>query len=171
MNSDDLSVLIRSRVPILVMDSSDEAQVIKTVLRASGHPSEPVEGTVLGATRPNVGPPVFQWTVTDGLRRLDINFGTPQRSVTEPAEIAKITWVIYLAYSLAKKQDKVKHFSIGFLPHLAIERDFHEMPVEEVGQPVANGLVFESGAQIEGRDRHCGHLDQLLQDFNLLFQL
>jgi SpoVK/Ycf46/Vps4 family AAA+-type ATPase len=43
MNSNDLSVLIRSRVPILVIDSADETQVIKTVLRASGHPSEPAE--------------------------------------------------------------------------------------------------------------------------------
>jgi hypothetical protein len=83
-----LSVLIRSRVPILVMDSGDEAQVIKTVLRASGHPSEPFEGTVL-STRPTVGLPVFQWTVTDGLRRLDLHFGSPQRAVTEPAEILK----------------------------------------------------------------------------------
>ncbi len=37
----------------------------------------------------------------------------------QPAEIAKFTWVIYLAYSLAKKREKVATFSIGFLPHLA----------------------------------------------------
>jgi SpoVK/Ycf46/Vps4 family AAA+-type ATPase len=89
MNSDDLSVLIRSRVPILVIDSADETQVIKTVLRASGHPTEPVEGTVLSAARPPAGLPVFQWTVTDGLKRLDADFGTPQRSVTEPPQILK----------------------------------------------------------------------------------
>lgn len=38
----------------------------------------------------------------------------------QPAEIAKVVWVIYLAYSLAKKRDKVKHFSIGFVPHLGL---------------------------------------------------
>jgi cell division protein FtsW len=38
----------------------------------------------------------------------------------QPAEIAKVCWAIYLAYSLAKKQDRVTHFSIGFLPHLAL---------------------------------------------------
>ncbi len=38
----------------------------------------------------------------------------------QPAEIAKVAWVIYLAYSLAKKREKVQHFSIGFLPHLGI---------------------------------------------------
>jgi cell division protein FtsW len=38
----------------------------------------------------------------------------------QPAEIAKIAWVIYLAYSLAKKREKVQSFSVGFLPHLAV---------------------------------------------------
>ena len=38
----------------------------------------------------------------------------------QPAEIAKFTWVVYLAYSLAKKREKVATFSIGFLPHLVI---------------------------------------------------
>jgi hypothetical protein len=89
MNSNDLSVLIRSRVPILVIDSADEAQVIKTVLRASGHPSQPVEGRVLVPSRPTAGLPVFRWTVTDGLKRLDADFGAAQRTVTEPAQVLK----------------------------------------------------------------------------------
>lgn len=38
----------------------------------------------------------------------------------QPAEIAKVAWVVYLSYSLAKKREKVQHFSIGFLPHLGI---------------------------------------------------
>lgn len=38
----------------------------------------------------------------------------------QPAEIAKVAWVIYLSYSLAKKREKVRHFSIGFLPHLGL---------------------------------------------------
>jgi len=38
----------------------------------------------------------------------------------QPAEIAKVSWVIYLAYSLAKKKEKVATFSIGFLPHLLL---------------------------------------------------
>lgn len=38
----------------------------------------------------------------------------------QPAEVAKVAWVIYLAYSLAKKREKVAHFSIGFLPHLGL---------------------------------------------------
>jgi cell division protein FtsW len=38
----------------------------------------------------------------------------------QPAEIAKISWVIYLSFSLAKKREKVATFSVGLLPHLAI---------------------------------------------------
>jgi len=36
----------------------------------------------------------------------------------QPAEIAKLAWVLYLAYSLAKKRERVALFSVGFLPHL-----------------------------------------------------
>jgi cell division protein FtsW len=38
----------------------------------------------------------------------------------QPAEVTKVAWVIYLAYSLAKKREKVRQFSIGFLPHLGL---------------------------------------------------
>jgi cell division protein FtsW len=38
----------------------------------------------------------------------------------QPAEIVKFSWVVYLAYSLAKKRDKVATFSVGFLPHLLL---------------------------------------------------
>lgn len=37
----------------------------------------------------------------------------------QPSELVKITFVIYMAYSLAKKtDDKIRTFSIGFLPHV-----------------------------------------------------
>jgi cell division protein FtsW len=38
----------------------------------------------------------------------------------QPGELAKLGLVVYLAYSLAKKREKVKVFSIGFLPHCLI---------------------------------------------------
>ena len=38
----------------------------------------------------------------------------------QPAEIAKIAISFVLAYSLAKKQDQIKSFSIGILPHLLL---------------------------------------------------
>lgn len=38
----------------------------------------------------------------------------------QPSEFAKLAMVLFLAYSLARKQDKMKYFSIGFLPHVVI---------------------------------------------------
>ena len=38
----------------------------------------------------------------------------------QPAELAKVALIIYLAHSLAKKADKVKLFAVGFLPHLVV---------------------------------------------------
>jgi cell division protein FtsW len=35
----------------------------------------------------------------------------------QPSEAAKLALILWLGYSLAKKQDKVKSFSIGMLPH------------------------------------------------------
>jgi len=55
-------------------------------------------------------------TVVGGARRW-LRF--PGMSL-QPAELAKLTWVVYLAYSLAKKGEKVATFSIGFVPHLLI---------------------------------------------------
>ena len=38
----------------------------------------------------------------------------------QPSELARFAMIIFLAYSLHKKQDKVKNFSIGFLPHIIL---------------------------------------------------
>ena len=38
----------------------------------------------------------------------------------QPSEFAKLAMVLFLAYSLARKQDKMKYFSIGFLPHMVV---------------------------------------------------
>ena len=38
----------------------------------------------------------------------------------QPAEMAKLTLVLWLAYSLAKKAERVKTFAVGFLPHLLV---------------------------------------------------
>jgi cell division protein FtsW len=37
----------------------------------------------------------------------------------QPSEAAKLALILWLGYSLAKKQDRVKSFMIGFLPHVA----------------------------------------------------
>lgn len=38
----------------------------------------------------------------------------------QPVEIAKLALISYLAYSLGKKADRVKTFTIGFVPHLVV---------------------------------------------------
>ncbi len=38
----------------------------------------------------------------------------------QPAEMAKLALVSWLAYSLAKKAERVKTFTVGFLPHLIV---------------------------------------------------
>jgi len=38
----------------------------------------------------------------------------------QPAEFAKIGLVLFMAHSLARKQDKVKSFKLGFLPYMVI---------------------------------------------------
>jgi cell division protein FtsW len=38
----------------------------------------------------------------------------------QPSELARIALVIYLAYSMEKKQEKIKNFSIGFIPHVMV---------------------------------------------------
>jgi cell division protein FtsW len=38
----------------------------------------------------------------------------------QPSELAKLVLVMYLAYSLAKKKEEMRLFSIGFLPHLVV---------------------------------------------------
>ncbi|MGQ9687318.1 MAG: putative lipid II flippase FtsW [Desulfobaccales bacterium] len=38
----------------------------------------------------------------------------------QPSEFAKLAMVIFLAYSLSRKQEKMKYFAIGFLPHMLI---------------------------------------------------
>lgn len=38
----------------------------------------------------------------------------------QPVEIAKLALVTYLSYSLARKADQVKTFTVGFVPHLVV---------------------------------------------------
>jgi len=54
--------------------------------------------------------------VAGGARRW-INLGVVN---FQPAELAKVVLVLYLAHSLSRKREKVRLFSIGFLPHLLV---------------------------------------------------
>ena len=73
----DLATLLQSRVPLIVIETRDEPRAIELI-------------TSLATRSTNKAhTPVFQWTVTDGLRRIDIDLGGAQRHNAEPAEVLK----------------------------------------------------------------------------------
>ncbi len=73
----------------------------------------------------------------------------------QPAELAKLAFVVYLAHSLSKKREKVRVFSIGFLPHCAVAVILvgFLMLEPDFGSSVTLGLLlfallFAAGARI-----------------------
>jgi len=73
----------------------------------------------------------------------------------QPAEAAKLALVLYLAHSLAKKRDKVRMFSIGFLPHLVVAGAVMTLCLleKDLGTSVVMALVlfvmlFAAGAKV-----------------------
>jgi cell division protein FtsW len=60
----------------------------------------------------------------------------------QPAEFAKFAWVLYLAFSLAKKREKVATFSIGLLPHLAVLSLLVALCMAEPDFGSSIGLIF-----------------------------
>ncbi|MBV9912794.1 MAG: hypothetical protein JOZ93_09455, partial [Sinobacteraceae bacterium] len=69
----ELEALLASRFALIVIESREEARVLGLVRAAS-----------LRVQRGrNWG--VFQWTVTEGLLRLDQDLGGPQRLLADPA--------------------------------------------------------------------------------------
>jgi hypothetical protein len=90
MEHDDLEVLLRSRIPLIAVESRDETEVLKALTRACTRlPAHSALANPTPSFSTATGLPLFQWTVTDGLKRLDVNAGTPQRTLTEPIEILK----------------------------------------------------------------------------------
>jgi cell division protein FtsW len=73
----------------------------------------------------------------------------------QPSELAKIALVLWLSRSLAKKQERIRMFSVGFLPHvimlallgalLMLEPDFGTTVVLAV---VTLALLFVAGAPL-----------------------
>lgn len=73
----------------------------------------------------------------------------------QPAELAKLSIVSWLAYSLAKKAERVKHFTVGFLPHLLVAGVFIAlcMKQSDFGSSVmilllTFTLLFVAGAKV-----------------------
>ncbi|PID40126.1 MAG: putative lipid II flippase FtsW [Proteobacteria bacterium] len=58
-----------------------------------------------------------QWGVTAGGSMRWLQLG-PIRF--QPSELARLALVIYLAYSMSKKEDLLRDFYVGFLPHIMV---------------------------------------------------
>src|SRR5512145_410221 len=74
--SRELEALLRSRVALVVIETRDEPRALDLLSSLSPR---------LAAAHT----PVFQWTVTDGLRRLDVNLGGSQQHNAEPDAVLK----------------------------------------------------------------------------------
>lgn len=72
----DLELILRSRTPIVVIESHDEARMLELLQSIS----------VRRATDNYL--PLFRWTITDGLQRLDISL-EPQAINSEPTDVLK----------------------------------------------------------------------------------
>ncbi|MBP6634168.1 MAG: cell division protein FtsW, partial [Kofleriaceae bacterium] len=73
----------------------------------------------------------------------------------QPVELAKLALISYLSYSLAKKADRVKTFTIGFVPHLVVCALFMVLLLKQpdLGSAVVLGattlgMLFVAGARI-----------------------
>ena len=72
----ELEALLKSRLPLIIIETRDESRALALL-------------SDLAPKLAGAHTPVFQWTVTDGLRRLDIDLGGAQRHNAEPAEVLK----------------------------------------------------------------------------------
>lgn len=73
----------------------------------------------------------------------------------QPAEMAKVALIFWLAYSLSKKREKIKSFSVGFLPHVLMAGVLMLLCLEQpdFGSAVMIGvltfvLLFTAGAKL-----------------------
>ena len=93
VQQDDLEALLRSRVPLIAVESRDGSEVLKALTRACARvpAGKALAKTIcsLGAT---TGLPLFQWTVTDGLKRLDIDvFPSGPSRLSASADLAPLS--------------------------------------------------------------------------------
>jgi len=73
----ELEMLLASRFALIVIESREEARVLSLVRESSLK------------VRRGRGWGVFQWTVTEGLQRIDVDMGAPQRLLAEPPQLLR----------------------------------------------------------------------------------
>jgi SpoVK/Ycf46/Vps4 family AAA+-type ATPase len=114
----DLALILRSRTPIVVIETRDETRMLD-LLRSI---------TVSGASTSYV--PLFRWTVTDGLQRLDISL-EPQLHNAAPTEV-------------------LRHIRAVAKPGMYVLLDFHPY----LDDPVNVRLLKDICIQFENVARH-----------------
>jgi hypothetical protein len=127
MSYGDLEVLLRSRVPLIVVESRDETRVLKLLQRACrrapGVMPAPVAARADDLTgRLPQGLPLFEWTITDGLRRLDSEGGGNQRNLSDPTDVlrhirATNLCAVYALVDLRYEHDSAAFSDVGGLAH------------------------------------------------------
>ena len=73
----DLEIVLRSRIPIVVVETRDEARVLELLKPLSATIAKPLHI------------PIFRWSVTEGLRRFDVDLGGSQYHNAQPQEVLK----------------------------------------------------------------------------------
>jgi hypothetical protein len=73
----ELEMLLASHFALIVIESREESRILRMVKEAG---AKAVRGRNWA---------IFQWTVTEGLRRADIDMGGAQRTVSDPAQLLR----------------------------------------------------------------------------------
>jgi len=95
-NNHDIELVIKSHIPLILVESYEELRVVE----------------MLRLIAQKIGKPVFKWSITAGLQRLDRDFG-PQRHNSEPTDV-------------------LRHIKAVDIPGIYILTDFHPY----LGDPV-----------------------------------
>ena len=75
-NRRDLQLVLNAGMPIVLIETSDESRVLAVLVEIAA--SSPARGYR----------PLFRWTITDGLQRLDLDL-EPQRHNSDPADVLR----------------------------------------------------------------------------------
>ncbi|PZN28977.1 MAG: hypothetical protein DIU71_15220 [Proteobacteria bacterium] len=73
----ELETLLKSRIPIIVIETRDEPRALALIAGLGPRLAAPTHT------------PIFQWTITEGLRRLDIDLGGAQRHNADPGDVLR----------------------------------------------------------------------------------
>jgi len=144
----DLELLLRSDIPILLIESLEEPRIVELAARLALRISEPV----------------FCWTVTEGLRRIDLDAGV-QRHLAEPPEVLR---------HIKVTPQRGIYLLLDFHPFL--DNPLHVRLVKEIAQgygELPRSLVLVSHSLTAPPEiRHlCARFDLRLPDRNRILAL